>query len=509
MKIKGLVKKLRQIKTDLVVVPISSEISAKKERFAPHNTAIFSSLNPKSRKMLSEIFLRKQLSFERKKNIFVDTPGFNQFKGILLIEVPSIEEAQERKGIKLQRVGRKIYDTAKENGFTSVTIDTSLNVLQQNEAYEALLEGIYLNSYDYSLYKANSKEKHPFLGIKELTFLGLKTFPTGLASKSQKVNEGLSLARNLGNMPASDCTPSYFLECARIVAQSEGLKLKVLGEKELQKMGAYGILSVSKGSSEKPFLISLRYCPKKKTSEKVIGLVGKGITFDTGGICLKPSIGMEEMKHDMAGAAAVLASVKILAALKAGIEVRAYIPVTENAIDGRSTKPGDVIKTLKGKTVEVINTDAEGRLILADALTLAEHEGCDEIIDLATLTGAAVVALGTDCAALYSSDSGLAQNLLKAASASREYLWELPLIEEYKDQLKSKIADLKNLGDKSRGGGSISGALFLQEFIEKAKWAHIDIAGPALRTTCGEDGEAGASGYGVRTIVNYVLTHKA
>lgn len=309
-------------------------------------------------------------------------------------------------------------------------------------------------------------------------------------------------------MPASDCTPSHFLECARSIAKSEGIQLKVLEEKELQKMGAHGILSVSNGSAEKPLLITLRYSPKKAKNNKIIGLVGKGVTFDTGGICLKPSSGLEEMKHDMAGAASVLAAIKTISALKPNLEVRAYIPVTENVIDGRSTKPGDIIKTLNGKTVEIINTDAEGRLILADALTVAEREGCDEIIDLATLTGAAVVALGTDCAALYSSDSNLAQNLLKSASASREYLWELPLIEEYKDQLKSKIADLKNIGDKSRGAGSISGALFLQEFISKARWAHIDIAGPALRTAIGDEGEPGASGYGVRTLVNYVLSHE-
>ena len=268
-------------------------------------------------------------------------------------------------------------------------------------------------------------------------------------------------------------------------------------------MGANSLLAVSYGSDQPPYLIRMTLKPKKKSS-KVIALVGKGITFDSGGLSIKPASGMEDMKIDMAGAAAVLGAMQALSELNPKVEVRAYIPTTENMTGGSATRPGEVAKAMSGKTIEILNTDAEGRLILADALCLAEKDGCDVIVDLATLTGACMVALGNDYAGLFSDDDKLVAALEVAATEAGERLWRLPLAKEYKKLIESSVADIKNTG--GRYGGAITAALFLQEFItnKKTRWAHLDIAGPAA--TESEQGyiKRGGVGFGVRTLVNLV-----
>jgi leucyl aminopeptidase len=243
--------------------------------------------------------------------------------------------------------------------------------------------------------------------------------------------------------------------------------------------------------------------PKKKAS-KVVSLVGKGVTFDSGGLSIKPAGSMEDMKMDMGGAAAVLGAMHALAVISPKVEVRGYIPTTENMINGKATRPGDVVRAMSGKSIEILNTDAEGRLILADALNLAEKDGSDIIVDLATLTGACMVALGNDYAGLFSDDDKLVDSLMKASALAGERLWRLPLAPEYKKLIESPIADIKNTG--GRYGGAITGALFLQHFVSnpKTKWAHLDIAGPAYA-----DGDAGhirkgGVGFGVRTLINFV-----
>lgn len=450
---------------------------------------------------LSDELARRGFEAKPGEGLCLDTLGDGQWKGVLFLGMPSRNEREPRRGIMFQEMGRKIFSASKEHSYSSVLLDSDL--IENSADLEAVVEGVDLASYQFDRYRTKAQER-PVRGLDILSITGSVRLREKTLQRLLAMNEGVRLARDLCNTPASDCTPSILISAAENVAKAGGLRIKVFKETDLRKMGAGGLLSVSRGSAEGAALVRLTWTPGGRATRRRIALIGKGVTFDSGGISIKPSAGLDEMKLDMAGAAAVLGAMQALAALKPSVEVRAYLPLTENMVDGMSTKPGDVITTMSGRTVEVVNTDAEGRLILADAICMAEKDGCDEVIDVATLTGAAVVALGVDCAALFSPDDRIAALLLEASSASREYLWRMPLIQEYREQLKSRVADLKNIGDRSLGGGSITGALFLGEFVEKASWAHLDIAGPALRTSVGKEGAPGASGYGVRTLVRYV-----
>jgi leucyl aminopeptidase len=263
------------------------------------------------------------------------------------------------------------------------------------------------------------------------------------------------------------------------------------------------LLGVAKGSSEPPKLITLSY-KGDESSGKAFGFLGKGITFDSGGVSIKPSEGMGEMKGDMAGGAAVMAAVSALARLKPRINVTAIVPATENLPSGSALKPGDILKAMNGKTIEVVSTDAEGRLILADALSYAQKLGLSPLIDLATLTGACRVALGTLYSGLFGNDQDLADKIIRAAERTGERMWQMPMPEEYKEQNKSEIANVKNTGN--RYGGAITAALFLAEFVDNTPWVHLDIAGPALSTKESGYTVKGATGVGVRTLVELALS---
>jgi leucyl aminopeptidase len=280
------------------------------------------------------------------------------------------------------------------------------------------------------------------------------------------------------------------------------MQVQVFDKARLAKMKAGALLSVAQGSQTPPYLIKMTYKPTGRTKRKVISLVGKGVTFDSGGLSIKSGAGMMDMKCDMSGAATVIAAMQAIAAVKPSCEVRAYIPATENMINGRATRPGDVVKASNGKSIEILNTDAEGRLILADALCLAEKDGCDQIIDLATLTGACLVALGKDYAGLYSTSEKMVKGLSEAAAHAGERVWHMPLADEYRSLIKSSVADIKNIGGPH--GGSITAALFLQEFVENTDWAHLDIAGPAFTASASDYISKGGVGFGVGTLVRYV-----
>jgi leucyl aminopeptidase len=273
----------------------------------------------------------------------------------------------------------------------------------------------------------------------------------------------------------------------------------------MKQLGMGSLLGVAMGSAEPPALIILRYKPAKNASngKAHLGLVGKGVTFDTGGISIKPADGMEKMKYDMAGGAAMIGTMRALAQLKPPIPVTAIIPAVENMPGSRAQRPGDIVTALSGKTIEVINTDAEGRLILADALTYARRLGCTHLVDAATLTGSVVVALGYINVGLFSSDDPLAERVLKASRAAGEKMWRMPVDEEYKEQLKSEFADMANVG--GRPGGAITAALFLREFAEQTPWVHLDIAGTAWLEDSKPYMSKGPTGVGVRTFVNLAM----
>jgi leucyl aminopeptidase len=289
--------------------------------------------------------------------------------------------------------------------------------------------------------------------------------------------EGAVLARDLINGPPSDVTPKVLADTARKIAKGKGIQLKVYDKKALKRMGAGGILGVNIGSSQEPFLIHLHYKPSGKP-KKSIAIVGKGITFDSGGLSLKPAGSMETMKMDMSGAAAVLGVFSQLSRFKPNVEIHGIIPTTENMPGGKAYKPGDVLKALNGKTMEVLNTDAEGRLILADALSYAVRQKADEIVDMATLTGACVVALGSLVSGAMTNNPKLLERVKKSTLSTGESIWELPLVKEYREDIKSKVADIKNIGG-GREAGTITAGLFLQEFVGDTPWVHLDIAGPA------------------------------
>jgi leucyl aminopeptidase len=260
------------------------------------------------------------------------------------------------------------------------------------------------------------------------------------------------------------------------------------------------MMSVFRGSNETPYLLTLTYKPKR--AKKVVALVGKGVTFDSGGLSIKSGSGMIDMKMDMAGAAAVLATMQAISKILPDVEVHAYVPATENMINQSATRPGDVVRSLNGKTIEILNTDAEGRLILGDTLVLAERRNPDVIIDLATLTGAVISAIGSDYAGLFSTSDSVASGLSEAAALGGERVWRLPLAPEYRERIKSSIADLKNIGGSE--AGSITAALFLREFVEQTAWAHLDIAGTAFTTSDKLATPKGGTGFGVRTLVRYI-----
>lgn len=311
------------------------------------------------------------------------------------------------------------------------------------------------------------------------------------------ITQGIKLTKDLANLPANLCTPHIMAEQAKKLANDAGLTINILDEAAIKKEGMGGLLAVAQGSEEPVQFITLEYLGTSE--QKPVVLVGKGVTFDSGGICLKPAVGMEEMKYDMSGAASVMGILKTIAQLKLPIHVVGIMPLTENLPSGTAVKPGDVIKTLSGLSVEVINTDAEGRLILADALTYSERFNPDVVIDMATLTGAIIVALGAVATGMMSNNMELALEIEKAGQQSQDRVWSLPLWDDYQQQIDSNIADISNVG--VGGGKSITAACFLSRFTKKLHWAHLDIAGTAWKS----GPEKTATGRPVTLIVQFLL----
>ncbi|MCD6391409.1 MAG: leucyl aminopeptidase [Dehalococcoidia bacterium] len=374
---------------------------------------------------------------------------------------------------------------------------TGTGGIQPETSAQAITEGALLGLYSFNKYK-----KPEYEDIEEMLIVARESGKIPILEqathKGSVVAEATNLARDMINEPANYMTPSRLAEAAEEIANKYNLEFHVFDSADMEAMGMGALLGVAKGSGQPPKLITLSY-KGDEHSEKAIGFLGKGITFDSGGISIKPSEGMDEMKGDMAGAAAVMTALVAIARLKPQINVTAIIPATENLPSGTALKPGDILKAMNGKTIEVINTDAEGRLILADALSYAQKLGLSPLLDLATLTGACCVALGTLYSGIFSNNQNLADKVLKAAERIGERMWQMPMPEEYKEQLKSEIADVKNIGHKY--GGAITAALFLSEFVDNTPWVHIDIAGTANSEKESGYIVKGATGIGVRTLV--------
>ncbi|MBN1690114.1 MAG: leucyl aminopeptidase [Dehalococcoidia bacterium] len=366
----------------------------------------------------------------------------------------------------------------------------------------AVSEGCLLGAYQYKRHMTSDENSHEIGEIVLLENDNSMFDAMGAGLEMGRITAAAAMmARDMVNEPANHMTPSHMAERAREIASRHGLNIVVMDRAQMEKEKMGALLGVARGTSEPPNFIVMDY-RGNPAGKEIIGLVGKGLTFDSGGISLKPQEFMSDMKGDMAGGAVVITVMDAIAQMKLAVNVTALIPATENLPGGRALKPGDVLKASNGKTIEVVNTDAEGRLILADALSYAVKNGLSPIVDLATLTGACHVALGDMYAGLFSNNRKLADQLVEAAGSGGEKLWQLPLPEEYKDLNKSEVADLKNSG--GRYGGAITAALFLQEFVGETPWAHIDIAGTFMADKTRGVLVKGATGFGVRTLIRFI-----
>jgi len=376
----------------------------------------------------------------------------------------------------------------------------------------AAVEGAILGDYEPDVYKTGDDKK----SVDEFLVVGAGAGVEEGAGRGRTIAEAQNFARALVNEPPNRLTPAKMAEAARKMAAEYGLGCEILEREEMERLGMGALLGVAMGSAEPPALIVIRYRPAQTESKihpskihlsKVhLGLVGKGVTFDTGGISIKPAEGMDKMKSDMAGGAAMIGAMRAIAQLKPEIAVTAFVPCVENMPGSRAQRPGDIVVAMSGKTIDVLNTDAEGRLILADALTYARQQGCTHLVDAATLTGAIVVALGHLNVGLFSNDDGMRDRVLQAAKAEGERMWAMPLDDDYKELLKSAFADLANIG--GRWGGAITAAMFLKEFADPAPWVHLDIAGTAWLDESKPSLAEGPTGLPVRTLVRLAMEWK-
>nr|BBH95392.1 putative cytosol aminopeptidase [Thermogemmatispora argillosa] len=379
-------------------------------------------------------------------------------------------------------------------------------------ALQAQVEGFLLGLYRFSRYRSNGARESETACRELVLHVGAaqtaydKSTLEAAVQKGRVLAEATNFARDLVNEPPNVLTPGELARRARTMAATWDLACEVLERPQMEELGMGGLLAVSRGSSELPYLAILRYrgAPEQAGG---LALVGKGITFDSGGLSLKSADGMTTMKGDMAGAAAVLGAMQAIARLKPALNVTALVPTTENMPDGHSYRPGDILRIMNGKTIEIVNTDAEGRLILADAMSYASREGLSPIIDVATLTGGIVIALGHVYTGLFSNDSRLSEELIAAGEAVGEKLWRLPLDEEYEEQIKSEVADIKQTG--GRPASSITAAKVLEHFAGSAAWAHLDIAGTSFVDSPKPYQEKGATGVAVRTLAEFVLRRAA
>jgi leucyl aminopeptidase len=373
----------------------------------------------------------------------------------------------------------------------------------ETSTVEAAVEGAILGNFEPDVYKTSSKESkalESFLLVTKSASMEMQA----AFERGQILADSQNFTRELVNEPANLLTPMVLADRARTMAAEAGLECEVLDQDRMRQLGMGSLLGVAQGSAEPPALIVVRYKPANTPqSGDHLALVGKGVTFDTGGVSIKPAEGMEKMKYDMAGGAAVLGAMRAIAQLKPAIPVTAFVPAVENMVGSRAQRPGDIVTSLSGKTIEVLNTDAEGRLILVDALTYAQRLGCTHLVDAATLTGAIVVALGSVNIGAFTNNDAMLARVMAAAKSEGEKAWQMPLDDEYKDLLKSAFADLGNIG--GRWGGAISAAWFLREFVGETPWVHLDIAGTAWLDEAKPFMAKGPTGVCVRTFTKLAM----
>ncbi|MDQ5860579.1 MAG: leucyl aminopeptidase [Thermoproteota archaeon] len=463
----------------------------------PHSKDLDSSVSSSIRETLENKEFRGTFG----SSIVVYTLGRGPMKKIMLLGLGKREKfTDESARICAGKAARK----AQELGIKEFSMLQFPNL--DEGLVEAMTEGIALALYSFDKYK---EAKEPASKIEEVTIL-INSDSLRFQSVVEKANiivEAVNFARDIGNLPPNDCPPAHLASIAVSLAQDYGIKARIMDRYELENMGMGGIVAVGKGSNNPPKLIVLEYTGANDPQQKPYLLVGKAVTFDTGGISIKPSEKMDEMKFDKCGGCTVLAIVRAIASMKLAVNVVGIVPSVENMPSATSYRPGDIIRMYNGKSVEVLNTDAEGRMILADAIAYGiVTYGPKAVIDLATLTGAAIIALGANVAPLIGNNKQLADRLRKLSDKTREKMWELPLYDEYYEQIRSTYADIKNIG--GRPGGAITAAAFLSNFVNDVPWVHIDIAGTAWTQEGTHEksyNHRGATGFGVRTLVKLLM----
>lgn len=401
---------------------------------------------------------------------------------------------------RLRELSAKVVNKGKSIKAKNICIDLGKLEFDAAVSGQVVAEGALIGEYSFDKYKTKKDDETKIeeFNLIEKDVEKVEKLKLGV-EKGIKIANAMTFARNLANEPAQNVTPSKLADVARKI---EGIKTKIYEKDDIERMGMGAFLAVSQGSVEFPKFIHMKYSPSHP--ERKIAIIGKGITFDSGGLDLKPPSSMLNMKDDMSGAACVLAVMNTLKALNPSVEVHGIIAACENMPSGSSYKPGDILTAKNKKTIEIDNTDAEGRLTLADALCYACELGVDEVIDIATLTGACVVALGSQAGGIMGNNQELIEKLIKSAEDNGERFWQLPLYEEYKDSLKSDVADMRNTGGR-QGGASVAG-VFLKEFVKDVDWVHLDIAGVAFLEKPQKELIKGATGVGVRTLINYILS---
>ncbi|MNX63811.1 Cytosol aminopeptidase [compost metagenome] len=418
------------------------------------------------------------------------------------LTVDRVRQAAGKATVAARDLGIKTFSTA-VFGLDAEDIDAHATA-------RAFVEGMLLGNYQFNVYRTENKDKHKYLdGVTLLAADKAQAELIGEAqAEAEAIADAVALSRDMVSMPPNDLTPSTMAEMAQKMAAEVGITCKVLDEKQIKKEGMGSFLGVAQGSidAEPPRFIVLEYMPNGDKEAPLV-FVGKGITFDSGGISIKPGEGMEKMKYDMAGAAAVIGAIRAIAKLGLPVNVVALVPATENMPSGDAIHPGDVLTSMSGLTIEVINTDAEGRLILADALTYAERYKPRGVVDLATLTGACVIALGNQAIGLMTNDDAFGEKVRQAGERSAERAWKLPMWDDYFDLIKSDVADLKNTG--GRAGGTITAGAFLSKFAKNYPWTHLDIAGTAWNEKGSAYVPKGATGIGVRLLVELATEYAA
>jgi leucyl aminopeptidase len=461
-------------------------------------------LDNAARGYLSDLLRRGDMEGKAASTLLLHKVPGTEAERILLVGLGKEREFREKE--YRNAIATAVRTLNETGGFDGTIYLTELSVKKRDIAWRIRQAILVVEETLYRFDQMKSKKDEVRRPLRKLTFCVERRTELPAAESAllegQAIADGMSYMKNLANLPGNICTPTFLADQARNLAQESGLQAEIFSQAEMEQLGMHSLLAVAKGSHQPPQFIVLKH-QGGQTGDKPIVLVGKGVTFDTGGISLKPAPEMDEMKFDMSGAASVLGTIKAAAQMKLPLNIIAVIPAVENMPGGSATRPGDIVTSLSGQTIEILNTDAEGRLILCDALTYVERFDPDCVVDVATLTGACVIALGHVVSGLLANNDSLARELLDAGHEGWDRAWQMPLLDDYQEQLKSNFADMGNIG--GRPAGTITAACFLSRFTKKYDWAHLDIAGTAYRS----GKEKGSTGRPVPLLTHFLLARAA